>query len=220
MVTIVTVATGATETVKGAGTATFAPTGHAFAYYSLNSKGVPELRVRSIGGSDSRVAKVGGVTWSTWAEDGIQWAPDGSRIAFVSYDSMDMNAIWHTVSPNGSGLVTQSKAMVGVEAAWSPDSSKVAVRDADKNRLQVFAAQGGELAAVQSVGVLCGWADADTVLGTQYNRAFAHAVSTGTEWWGDYVGRLGVWAERPDGRAAYVTTAELEDQRTVTFASK
>ena len=28
------------------------------------------------------------------------------------------------------------------------------------------------------------------------------------------------WAERPDGRAAYVTTAELEDQRTVTFASK
>jgi Tol biopolymer transport system component len=76
----------------------------------------------------------------------LQWSPDGKRLAFASYDSLDGEI--SLINADGTGLVSLTSNLdEDYGPVWSPDGSQIAYchksYETQANQIQIIDSQGG-----------------------------------------------------------------------------
>jgi Tol biopolymer transport system component len=95
-----------------------APDGRSLAYTAVTSQ--EDLAVSAIDGTQARL-----LTQDAFRDRAPRWAPDGSRIAFHSDRSGQME-IW-TITPDGSELTQHTRSVsAATRPSWSPDGRRLA----------------------------------------------------------------------------------------------
>lgn len=215
-VTIFDVATGSSTTLEGAGGAAFAPSGSALAYYDLDAKDVPRLVVRNSAGTVKKVATIKGESWSWWSRQ-VQWAPNGSRLAYFGDADTDLNVAWHLVNTDGTDDVKITPALGGPEGKWAPDSRHFAATNpggigTDGGSLWLATAAGkaaGEI-GYQPTGVA--WVDGKTLTYVEGSAIQAYNLATGEYAHGGHIPSTSLgYAVVPGGTTGVLTVLDIHD---------
>ena len=130
----------------------WSPDGSRIAFKSLRDGDWEIYVMNSDGSSQTRL------THSPAIEKNVAWSPDGSRILFVvqvrEIVPFQENGLWelHVINADGTGQTRLTHSISSLEAAWSPDGSRIAfagspsIRDAySLHAIWVISADGSGL---------------------------------------------------------------------------
>lgn len=99
------------------------------------------------------------------------WAPDGIRIAYVSFENRTQSAIYIQDRAAGSRVKAISKAGINGAPSWSPDGERLAMTLSHEGNpeIYVFQIESGELRRItqsDAIDTEPVWADNDTIVFT------------------------------------------------------
>lgn len=99
------------------------------------------------------------------------WAPDGIRIAYVSFENRTQSAIYIQDRAKGSRVKAISRAGINGAPSWSPDGERLAITLSHEGNpeIYVFQIDSGELRRItqsDAIDTEPVWADNDTIVFT------------------------------------------------------
>jgi len=107
------------------------------------------------------------------------WAPDGVRIAYVSFENKTQSAVYVQDRQKGSRVKLISREGINGAPSWSPDGERLAVTLSYQGNPDIYVVQvdGGELTRIttsEAIDTEAVWIDNDT-----RTIAFVHGVDGG-----------------------------------------
>ena len=99
------------------------------------------------------------------------WAPDGVRIAYVSFENRTQSAIYIQDREKGSRVKAISRAGINGAPSWSPDGQRLAITLSHEGNpeIYVFQIDSGELSRItqsDAIDTESVWVDNDTIIFT------------------------------------------------------
>jgi Tol biopolymer transport system component len=149
------------------------------------------------------------LTFTPGLEETLEWAPDGSRIAFSRVsEGLQHSGIW-VMKANGTGARAVNSNLHGFYPTWSPDGTRIAFTGAPSRQglpqIYVMNADGTDVHDVSTPGVFSqqpSWSPDGTQI------AFIHAQTP-----------AGVWVMNADGSNQHTLTPGAGDLFTPRWGS-
>jgi Tol biopolymer transport system component len=216
---IVDAANGKAVTLEGASSATYSPTEGLLAYLRADAGEKCSVVLRDARGS-TEVLRTMADCAAVQVYDGIHWAPNGSRLAYGEYRGIDQTPAWHVIAKDGSGDLKLTDGLWNSTVAWSPDSTRVVIGDAETIGLTVYnAATGSDNQIVDLYHYPSGlaWASNNEVIYTQ--GGYVNVFRTDDSAWaggGEFSESDAKYAVTPDGKHGVYVRSNIFDTQKAT----